>query len=325
MALADLAWSRGISGGQARWCLRPAPGARARAERRGGVRDRRRRERASSCVSRSAARRGCARPSRGWLLGPAGAFYSRARRRGIGYTIACPPGHRSGDGTFALKAMVTADGVATGWSSADVGRGASNSAQSTLVTLTRPGRAPRSGCRRGARNPPPVLRLVSRPEHPAVDWPGRRWYLGHDGRRVLLVRVVEDPGQELGSFAWRAPGPFLCRNVRHCARVRCCSMRGNTSRSCAPGDGAEQPIGARPIPPACRRRAAWRRRPRGSAGSAGALPSSRRPRSGRRDRRVLPGRTGHRSSSSAASWLPSWARTASQPAPWAARLRAPSG
>src|SRR5262245_34058336 len=32
-------------------------------------------------------------------LGPSlsGAFYSRARRRAVGYTIAYPPGHRSGD------------------------------------------------------------------------------------------------------------------------------------------------------------------------------------------------------------------------------------
>src|SRR5207302_7567073 len=32
-------------------------------------------------------------------LGPSfsGAFYSRARRRSVGYTIAYPPGHRSGD------------------------------------------------------------------------------------------------------------------------------------------------------------------------------------------------------------------------------------
>jgi hypothetical protein len=61
-----------------------------------------------------------------------------------------------------------------------------------------------------------VLSVISGPEHRAVDQPGRRRHLGQDCR-VLLAGVVEDPGQELGSFPWRAPGPFL---VQECSPLR---------------------------------------------------------------------------------------------------------
>jgi hypothetical protein len=54
-----------------------------------------------------------------------------------------------------------------------------------------------------------VLCVISGPKYPAVDQPGRRRHLGQDCSRILLAGVVEDPGQELGSFPWRAAGPFF--------------------------------------------------------------------------------------------------------------------
>ena len=54
-----------------------------------------------------------------------------------------------------------------------------------------------------------MLRVVAGAERPAVDQPGRWRHLGQDRRRILLAGVVQDPGQELGPFPWRAPAPFF--------------------------------------------------------------------------------------------------------------------
>ena len=51
-----------------------------------------------------------------------------------------------------------------------------------------------------------MLGVVSGPEHPAVHQPGWRWQFGQDRCRVLLAGIVENPGEELGSFPGRAPG-----------------------------------------------------------------------------------------------------------------------
>jgi hypothetical protein len=163
------------------------------------------------------------------------------------------------------------------------------------------------------RDLPPVLSVISGPEHRAVDQPGRRRHLGQDCR-VLLAGVVEDPGQELGSFPWRAPGPFL---VQECSPLRWGQVLLNEGKHLAffvrqviQHDRRKVLGGAVSSPPP---RSAVSRPARAggicwcsitiastAARSAGS-GSSRRS-------------TGRRSSSSAEWWLPSCARKAFQPA-----------